>query len=58
MNGDSFRNKRNGFETMDGGQAKKPKSGGKMIALAVVAVVALVCGEKGKHHNPGLCHRL
>ena len=43
MNGDSFRNKRNGFETMDGGQAKKPKSGGKMIALAVVAVVALVC---------------
>lgn len=45
MNGDSFRNKRNGFETMDGGQAKKPKSkaGGKMIVLAIVVMAALIC---------------
>ncbi len=43
MNGDSFRNKRNGFETMDGGQSKKPKSGGRITALAVIVLVALVC---------------
>lgn len=45
MNGDSFRNKRNGFETMDGGQSKKPKSGtnSRMIILAIVAVAALLC---------------
>ena len=45
MNGDSVRNKRNGFETMDGGQTKKPKSGasGRMIILAIVAAVALLC---------------
>jgi len=43
MSGDSFRNKRNGFTTMDGGQAGTPKkvSGGK-IAGIVAAVLALV----------------
>lgn len=45
MNGDSFRNKRNGFETMDGGQSTKPKSGtnSRMIILSIIAAVTLLC---------------
>lgn len=46
MNTDSFRNKKNGFETMDGGQSsKKNSSVGKIIgivaAVLVVAILAL-----------------
>ena len=45
MNGDSFRNRRNGFETMDGGQTKKPKpkAGGKTIGLIIAVFVVLIC---------------
>ncbi len=46
MSGDSFRNKRNGFTTMDGGQAGTPKkvSGGKIagIVAAVLAVILIL----------------
>ncbi len=43
MSGDSFRNKRNGFTTMDGGQAGTPKkvSGGKIVGI-VAAVLAVL----------------
>lgn len=49
MKGDSFRNRRNGFETMDGGNSKasdKP-SAGKIISIAaiVIAVLVLVFGS-------------
>lgn len=45
MNGDSFRNKRNGFETMDGGQSKKPNSGtnGKTIGVIIAVLAILLC---------------
>lgn len=45
MNGDSFRNKRNGFETMDGGQEKKSKSksNGRIIGLTIVILAVLIC---------------
>lgn len=43
MSGDSIRNKRNGFETMEGGTPKKKKNPtGKTIGLCVIAVVALL----------------
>lgn len=45
MNGDSFRNRRNGFETMNGGQTQKKKNPtGKAIGLAaaIVAVLLLI----------------
>lgn len=45
MKGDSFRNRRNGFETMDGGAADKPgrkSGGGGKIAAIVVAVIAIL----------------
>lgn len=43
MKGDSFRNRRNGFETMDGGAGSPgKKSGGGRIAGIVIAVVALL----------------
>lgn len=49
MKGDSFRNRRNGFETMDGGNGKasdKPSTG-KIISIAaiVLAVLVLVFGS-------------
>lgn len=43
--GDSFRNRKNGFETMDGGQSDAPKKksfGGKIIGIAVAAVIAVI----------------
>ncbi len=44
MKGDSFRNRRNGFETMDGGAAggSKKKSGGGKIAGIVIAVIVIL----------------
>ncbi len=43
MSGDSYRNRRNGFETMDGGQPKKGKAGGKVIGIVIAALVVLIC---------------
>ena len=43
--GDSFRNRKNGFETMDGGQSDTPRKNfaiGKIIGLAIAAIVVLV----------------
>lgn len=45
MNRDSFRNRKNGFETMDGGQSDSPgkrKSPGKVIALVFAAFVLVI----------------
>lgn len=46
MNGDSFRNRKNGFETMDGGQTGKSRknASGKTIGLviAILAVLLLI----------------
>lgn len=43
MNGDSFRNRKNGFETMDGGKSKVPEKvpSGKIFAI-VAAVIAVI----------------
>ena len=49
MKGESFRNRRNGFETVDGGAAGNPaggpkkKNGGKVagIGIAVIAILFL-----------------
>lgn len=42
MNGDSFRNKRNGFTTMDGGQTPSSKKTGKKIAGIAAAVIVVL----------------
>ncbi|MCI9336377.1 MAG: FtsH protease activity modulator HflK [Lachnospiraceae bacterium] len=45
MNSDSFRNKRNGFETMDGGQAGGPQKKspvGKIIGMAATVLVLAI----------------
>ena len=44
MSGDSARNRRNGFETMNGGQGNFPSQNklGKMIGIAVAVVFALI----------------
>jgi len=44
MKGDSFRNRRNGFETMNGGAAdgSKKKTGGGKIAGIVIAVIVIL----------------
>lgn len=43
MSGDSFRNMKNGFETMDGGKSGKKKNPtGTAIGLAVIVVAALL----------------
>ena len=45
MNGDSMRNRKNGFETMNGGQTRSPKkkgAPGKVIGLAVAAFVLII----------------
>lgn len=44
MSGDSFRNKRNGFTTMDGGQGGTPKkiSGGKIAGIVVAALAVII----------------
>ncbi len=45
MSGDSFRNRRNGFTTMDGGQGDAPKKvfGGKIVGIvAAVLAVAVI----------------
>lgn len=44
MNGDSFRNRKNGFTTMDGGQAKPSGkvSGGKIAGIVIAALVAAI----------------
>lgn len=43
MSGDSFRNMKNGFETMDGGKSGKKKNPtGMAISLAVIVVAALL----------------
>ena len=43
MKGDSFRNRRNGFETMDGGAQKAPpKFGTGKIAVIIIAVIIFI----------------
>ena len=44
MSGDSFRNRRNGFTTMDGGEGGKPRkfSNGKIIGIVVTALVVII----------------
>ncbi len=44
MNGDSLRNKKNGFETMDGGRSDIPRKsyGGKIVCIAAVLVAAVI----------------
>ncbi len=44
MSGDSFRNKKNGFTTMDGGRSGpgKKQNGGKIAGIAAAAVVILI----------------
>ena len=44
MNGDSLRNRKNGFETMDGGKSGTPKklAYGKLIGIIVAAFVVLI----------------
>ncbi|MCM1540376.1 MAG: FtsH protease activity modulator HflK [Blautia sp.] len=47
MKGDSFRNRRNGFETMDGGAAGSPgkqSGGGRIAVLAIVVIAVLFLG--------------
>lgn len=44
-NGDSYRNRKNGFETMDGGQSNTPSRKsptGRIIGLAVAALIVLM----------------
>lgn len=44
MSGDSFRNRRNGFETMNGGESGKPQkfSSGKIIGIVVAALAVVI----------------
>lgn len=44
MSGDSFRNRRNGFTTMDGGQTGSPKkiSNGKIAGIAAAALAVII----------------
>ena len=42
MNGDSARNRKNGFETMDGGKTGSPKKGSTTRILCVVAAVIVL----------------
>ena len=44
MNGDSFRNRKNGFETMDGGKSTPPgkKPSGKIYGIIAAAIVILI----------------
>ncbi|MCM1058529.1 MAG: FtsH protease activity modulator HflK [Firmicutes bacterium] len=44
MSGDSFRNRRNGFTTMNGGQegTQKPRSGGKIAGLVAAALAVVI----------------
>lgn len=48
MNGDSFRNRRNGFETMDGGKSgsgeppRKKNSAGKIAGIAITVIVLAI----------------
>lgn len=44
MSGDSFRNRRNGFTTMDGGQTGNPKkvSNGKIAGIVVAALAVVI----------------
>lgn len=45
MSGDSFRNRRNGFTTMDGGQVPRSKKTGEKIAgIVIAAFVVLLLG--------------
>ena len=44
-NGDSYRNRKNGFETMDGGQSGTPPKNfsiGRIIPLGIAAAVILI----------------
>ena len=46
MKGDSFRNRRNGFETMDGGAAgspgKKSGNGGRIAGIVIAVIVVMI----------------
>lgn len=51
MNGDSFRNRRNGFETMDGGKSKVPAKmpGGKIFAIVAAVIAVLVVASNATY---------
>lgn len=42
MTNDSFRNRKNGFQTMNGGQIPNAAAGGKLIAIVIGIIVVLV----------------
>lgn len=51
MNGDSFRNRKNGFETMDGGRANMPQKayGSKIIAIVAIVIAVLVIASNATY---------
>lgn len=51
MNGDSFRNRKNGFETMDGGKSKTSNKmpGGKIFAIVAAVIAVLVIASNATY---------